>query len=207
MKLLNAGMTLNTIKAVIFERIPSVLMLILVAVFATGCATTRTKYSDPVMRVMVDPDAFDTQDVMWINHALSSNGRFTVIDRGVGLRAAMKEQEFQHKGKRVDNAEKYARWKKLYGAGGVITGHGRCNHYQRWALCVQQLQIIDASTGEVIATAARQEEFNASDVNWNDTVEMLNKNFPEKFVEKENDEKLEQFRAIAKQEAESHKDE
>lgn len=183
------------------------LVLIMAAIFSTGCATTRTKYNDPVMRVMVDPDAFDTQDVMWINHAIASSGRFTVIDRGVGLKAAMKEQEFQHKGKRVDNAEKYARWKKLYGAGGIITGHGRCNHYQRWALCVQQLQIINASTGEVIATAARQEEFNASDVNWNDTVEMLNKNFPDKFVEKENDERLEQFRKIAKQEAESHQDE
>ncbi len=105
-------------------------LIIVAALFIVGCSskTPRTVWTDPVMRVMVDPDSIDTANYVRITNALIKNGKFRVIDRGQGYMAARKEQDRLHREKlnRFDDKEKFALWAKMYGVGGIVTAHSQC---------------------------------------------------------------------------------
>jgi curli biogenesis system outer membrane secretion channel CsgG len=180
---------------------------------ASGCSSIpRTKYSDPNMRVMVDPDSFDTGDYVRIEQALVKSGKWIVVDRGAGFRAAKIEQERLHRNEvdRYSDPEKWAHWGKLYGVGGIIVGHSQC--HGKTALfggvykhCLQSLAIVNANTGEIIASSELEQsgDRNVTTIalDWTDTVEALNTAYPDHYEPNRNTAILEDYRAVSKEEA------
>ncbi|MGE3756964.1 MAG: hypothetical protein AB7H97_04370 [Pseudobdellovibrionaceae bacterium] len=162
----------------------------------SGCATPRTKHTDPAMRIFVDPDSLDKKNLPRLKAALQASGNWIVVDRDAGYDAMNKEQDRQYKDSenRIDQKERYAIWGKQYGVGGVITATSQCSaSYRFWANqtdfdCVQNIQVMDAKTGEVLATAeglGTDGSFFYAEMNiapsWTETVEKLNESYPKYF--------------------------
>ena len=167
-----------------------------VLMIVAGCATPRTKHSDPAMRVFVDPDSLDKKNLPRLKAALQATGKWIVVDRDAGYNAMNKEQDRQHKDSenRIEQKERYAVWGKQYGVGGVITASSQCSASKRFMAnrtdfdCVQNLQVMDAKTGEVLATAeglGTDGSFFYAEMNiapsWTETVEKLNESYPKYF--------------------------
>lgn len=195
-------------------------MLIVIAMIETlvGCSShPRTKWTDPAMRIMIDGDGLSARDYVRIVHALQSSGKWFVVDRRDGLRAIFKEQKMIHRDHpdKFKDEEKYSMWGRLYGVGAVIIGHVQCHREPGFwfgsnsSKCVQNLAIISANSGQVIATAEgtnddaeidREGDIRiASD--WTETVGQLNDNFPQNFNPLQYDKNMLNFRAEAKEEA------
>lgn len=186
--------------------------LMICILFFLGCTSKqeRTKWTDPIMRVMVDPDTIDVDNYVRITNSIITNGKFIVVDRGAGYRAARKEQERLHVDKvdRFDDREKYALWKKLYGVGGIVTAHSQCERaigfmQSQYVKCRINLAIVNSSTSEVITTAEDFVELENGEAapNWNKAVDTLAKTFP-KFYEKDlTDNKLNEYKDISKESA------
>ncbi len=166
------------------------------------------------MRVMVDPDGIDAGDYIRIVSALKSSGKWFVVDRRDGLRAILKEQRMLHRtmADRFKDEEKYSIWGRLYGVGGVVTARAQCAHragfWSTWTTCVQNIAVISANSGEVIATAEGSNddaETYHGDIkiasDWNDTVGKLNDAFPKNFEKEKYSDEMRNFRAEAKEEA------
>lgn len=161
-----------------------------------GCATPRTKHTDPAMRVFVDPESLDKKNLPRLKAALQASGNWIVVDRDAGYNAMNKEQNRQYKDSenRIDQKERYAIWGKQYGVGGVITASSQCSASKRFLAnrtdfdCVQNVQVMDAKTGEVLATAeglGTDGSFFYAEMNiapsWTETVEKLNESYPKYF--------------------------
>ena len=166
------------------------------AAVISGCATPRTKHTDPAMRIFVDPDSLDKKNLPRLKAALQASGNWIVVDRDAGYDAMNKEQDRQYKDSenRIDQKERYAIWGKQYGVGGVITATSQCSASKRfWANqrdfdCIQNVQVMDAKTGEVLATAeglGTDGSFFYAEMNiapsWTETVEKLNEAYPRYF--------------------------
>ena len=193
--------------------------LILIGVLlVSACASTpppRTKWSDPVMRLMIDPDSIDAKNYARIQSALVSSGKWTVIDRNSGFKALILEQERQHRlqNDRFDNKEKYAIWGKLYGVGGIVIAHNQCSPQFRWLKgnfmsCVQGLAILSANTGEILASIENEAEADYIIYGemeqvpaWDNAVEKLNNAFPKRFEKQQYTPEMLNFRAEAQEEA------
>lgn len=191
----------------------------LVLALASGCATSRTKYTDKNLRVMIDPDHIDEDNYFKLQKALVASGSFVVVDRKQGFTAIKKEQERLHRNEvdRYEDKQKWAHWGKLYGVGGIIVPHNECQKVESGPLfkpgprvrCHQYLSILDANTGEVIAVA--QENVYSERIaniygnhylapEWDDTVDTLMDNYPKKFEKREDHEIIANY----KKESEEH---
>jgi hypothetical protein len=160
-----------------------------------GCAEKRTKYSDKVMTVMIDPDSIRPDDYVRLQDALVESGKWTVLDRHSAFAAIKKEQGREHKQDQdqFDNARKWAMWGKMYGVGGVVVANAQCQTqttiflHEEYLHCLQSLSIVDASTTEVITHISYVQDGDTNQTYiappWDDAVEKLNKAFPSKFEE------------------------
>ncbi len=188
-------------------------LIILLALTMSACATARTKYSDPVLRIMLDPDSIEVSHHARIQQALVASGKWTVVDRAAAFSALKKEQERIHQvePERYNNREKWARMSQLYGVGGVVTANAQCarrgtlflgRSYQH---CLQTLSIVDASTGEVIASVEAESDGEPSDdgiaPSWALAVELLNAAFPAHFESRTEHKRLTEYRDLTEAEA------
>lgn len=173
-------------------------LILFIAINVVGCATPRTKNTDPVMaRIMLDADSIDQQNFVRLQKALVSSGKWTVVDRNDAYRAMNKEADRQYKDpeNRIADRERYAIWGRQFGIAGIFVGKAQCAPSNRfWSYrgdydCVQTLTVIDAMTGEILASVDNV----ASDAvyfygelktpaSWDKAVEKLNKAFPAKFI-------------------------
>ena len=192
------------------------IILFSMAISLVACSSApRTKWTDPVMRVMVDGDGLEAKDYVRIVKALKSSGKFVVVDRRDGLRAIQTEQKMIHQDRADQFAdhEKYSIWGRLYGVGGIVIGHVQCsvrhtlfgNEYPH---CLQYLAVISANSGEVI-TAVEGENDEAEQYygdikiasDWQATTEKLEGEFPKEFTPEMYSQGMKDFRAEAKEEA------
>lgn len=191
-------------------------LLISLALFLSNCASKeRTKWTDPAMRVMVDPTGIPARDYVRIVSALKKSGKWFVVDRRDGLRAIFKEQRMIHRVRpdQFKDEEKYSIWGRLYGVGGVVIAHVDCaKTYGFWSsstVCKQNLAIISANSGEVLATADAENDDAETNYHgdikigsdWTDAVEQLNDNFPKNYEKVKYNSDMELFRSEAKEEA------
>lgn len=139
--------------------ISSASMLLLVS---CSSLPEKTIWNEVAMRVMVDPDSVPESQYVVLIGSLMQSGRWSVVDRARGWEAVKQEQERTHvsEPERYDNRYKWAMWGKMYGVGGVIIANAQCEEKRTWFLnkayliCEQVLFLVDASTGEVIASSS-----------------------------------------------------
>ncbi len=167
--------------------------LALIGLLISGCSSAvikRTKFSDKSMRIMIDPDSFEVEEHVRLQHALVDSGKWAVIDRGRGMKAIQKEQERLHRDQvdRFDDRQKWAHWGKLYGVGGVVVGHIQCTKKMNFWMtswkndCQQFINLIDSNTGEVITAIEHRDEFDADlGSNWAIAVDKLNSAYPKDY--------------------------
>lgn len=195
-------------------------LILTVFIALSACGTKkepRTKWTDPVMRVMIDPDSIDSKNYMKIVYALHETGRWIVVDRSSGFRAIKKEQEMLHRQEvdRFADREKYAHWGRLYGVGGVVVAQSTCQRLRTFGgspylKCTQNLAIIHANTGEILAVAEESAENESGwdePPSWADTVFVLTENFPKHFEASKNSERLEEYKDLSKERAIRSKEE
>ena len=120
------------------------LLIMFLSISLVSCAskrTTRTKYSDKSLRVMVDPRSAGGKNHTKVQSAIVRSGMFTVVDRFSGYQAVQKEQNraYVRKPDRFANNQKFAHWGKLYGVGAVVIAKSQC----RWAKAVWRGQIVN----------------------------------------------------------------
>lgn len=192
------------------------ILLILVPMITNCASKPRNKFSDPSMRVMVDPEGIPARDYIRVVSALKKSGKWFVVDRRDALRAIFKEQKMIHRTHpdKFKDEEKYSIWGRLYGVGGVVIAHADCMRKDSFwigyhTVCKQNLAIVSANSGEVIATAETDNndaEFNYSgDIqigsDWTDAVSELNDNFPKNYEKLKYSDDMMLFRDEAKEEA------
>lgn len=196
-----------------------VIQVILAAAVLQGCAgkTPRTKWTDKTMRVMIDPESIDANNYVRIQQALVASGKWVVVDRALAFNAIKREQERQHRGEsdRFDAREKWAIWGRLLGVGGVVTAHTQCVPRKGFLRhlhldCLEYVSIVDANTGEVIATAEDEQEGAADGgviaPSWEDAVAKLNAAYPAHFEPTKVTQQLEDYRDLASEEAQRQKE-
>ncbi|MGK5088738.1 hypothetical protein WDW86_14365 [Bdellovibrionota bacterium FG-2] len=186
---------------------------LLATLVISGCATTRSKTTDPAHRIFLDSESLNETSYVNLQATLTKSGKWIVVDRKRGIAAIKNEQDLilSREPERFDNREKYALLGKLHSVGAVVVGHETCNRFYNWlghmALnCQQYATVIDANTGEVLA-AAQSTKKTGEDMlppSWDDTVESLNDSFPTEWAENISS-KLEQYRAIAEENAQKDK--
>lgn len=136
-----------------------------------GCATPRTKWTDPAMRVAVVTD--NANSYVEVQTALMDTGKFFVVDRSSGFQSALSEQDFNQT-ERVEVKERFARLGRMFGVGGVIVAHVSCVPHNTFFAglsapsvdCTEHLSLISTTTGEVVASS-RDEVNTPSDLIWN----------------------------------------
>lgn len=173
--------------------------IIAIALLSTACATTRTKYTDPVLRVAIDPSAVDDASVAKIRSIALKTGFFQVVDRGVAFRAAKTEQDLVHgeMSDRFAKREKYARIGKLYGVGGILVPEEHCQTMMGggggyYRDCEMTLNLVNATTGEIIVVATdRKETENYSHApDWTDAIYDLIDHYPKAMVDNDDPNKF-----------------
>lgn len=187
------------------------LMWLFFAMTACSSIEKRTRWTDPVMRVMVDPDSIDAANYVRIQNALVSSGKWTVLDRAEAYQAILTEQERQHRGQadRFDKKEKYAIWGRLFGVGGIVVAHIQC--IQTWGSifsshghdeCTENLAIVSANTSEVITAIGVKEnsEWHEMAPPWENAVDKMNSEFPTNFQPIQYSKSMELYRAEAREE-------
>jgi len=186
--------------------------LLLGLIATTGCAskTPRTKWTDPVMRVAIDPFSISAGTYVGIQQALVQTGKWIVVDRASAFEAVKREQERQHltDSDRFADREKYAIWGRLLGVGGIVTAHKQCSRAWGWfggrkQNCSLHLAIVSANTAQVLAAVSLKQEAEEWDTEpeWNDIAYALTKAFPNHFEKNKNHPRLETYKDIAKEEA------
>lgn len=183
--------------------------MFLVVGLVSGCSTARHRDNSPELRVMVDAESVDAISRMQIQSFLLKSGRFYVVDRAEGLSAAVKEQNMLHRdhAERFSPEEKYALWAKLYGVGGVVVAKSSCTKLAGWMAytyylhCVQILTLVDATTGEILASEVHEADgeyhvFN-SPPSWADAVEKFVDAVPKTYREPEYSGRLVAHRKLA----------
>lgn len=178
----------------------------------TGCSTARTKFTDPTLRVMIDPASLPAAHHARVQQALHRNGKFIVVDRSAGYLALKEEQNREHKTEsdRFLDKEKYALYGKVYGVGSIVVGHVECvtqDGFFRHAFnhCRQYLAIVDARSGEVITTAEGEADSGSYTYNeapdWTDVVNDLADNFPKNYEPNKDHQILRDYKDLAAEEA------
>lgn len=179
----------------------------------TGCSTARTKWTDPTLRIAIDPSGIEAKHYAKIQNALHRNGRFIVVDRGQGFDAILKEQQLEHKdmSDRFVDTEKYAIWARVLGIGSVVIAHADCTVKDGWfshnfPVCSEYLAIVDARTGQVLATAEGEAKGDSYDYmdrapSWDDVVDQLADNFPKNYEPNKDHQMLRDYKALAGEEA------
>jgi hypothetical protein len=187
-------------------------LLAIAFLLVTGCATPRTKWTDHVMRVLVDPEGVTADHYVRIQQALVESGKWVVVDRGMGYDAIRKEQEREHRTQsdRFLDREKFAHWGKLYGVGGIVVAHAQCKikdgiFKHNYPDCHQYLAIVDSNSGEVIAAVQDQQEGGSYDFDaapsWDNIVAKLNSAYPSSFTPNKDDKILRDYKELSKEEA------
>lgn len=182
-----------------------------------GCSSAekRNKWSDKVMRVMIDPKSINHEDYVRIQQALLNSGKWFVVDRSNGFKAAKEEQERLHRKEndRYEDAEKYAMWGKMYGVGGIVVPDSQCDRRTGWMTnnehlhCLQTLTIVDANTAEVITSISHEEDGDLYiALSWENAVDKMNKTFPMNFVPTQYTERLQADRKQFEVEAQKQKE-
>lgn len=191
----------------------SAFAFIVLANLTTGCSSLpRNKWTDKTMRVMIDPEGVSAKHYVRIQQALVASGKWVVVDRGMGYNAIKKEQERQHREQsdRFLDSEKYAHWGKLYGVGGVVVAHSACIvrdglFKKNFPHCQQYLAVVDANTGEVIASAQGDNEGSSYDYDlapsWDDVVADLNDAYPENYEPNKTHQVLRDYKELSQEEA------
>lgn len=191
------------------------ILMILIPMITNCASKPRNKFSDPSMRVMVDPDGIQARDYIRIVSALKKSGKWFVVDRKDGLRAIFKEQKMIHRSypDKFKDEEKYSIWGRLYGIGGVVIAHVDCarkpGFWSVSTVCKQNLAIVSANSGEILATAEMENDDAVigytGDIrigsDWTDAVSELNDNFPKNYEKLKYSDDMELFREEAKEEA------
>lgn len=187
----------------------SVLLLI-------GCSTTRTRWSDPGLRILVDPDGVEPADYVRVENGLRKTERFHIVTRGRGYRAVKKEQETIHKyePERFDNKEKWAWYAKLYSVKSIIVPFIQCRTQESFwnrnkiiRRCLLSLQLFDANTAELIASVEDTSEYQvAYDLtyitsDWTDICERLAEAYPKDWEKRYYDENVQLYRDVSEQRA------
>jgi hypothetical protein len=197
------------------------LLMILIPIITNCSSKERTKWTDPNMRVIVDPDGLEARDYVRIVNALKKTGLFFIVDRKDGFKQILKEQKMIHRDRpdQFADIEKYAIWGRLHSVGGVVTGRVDCVRKNGWlhnyARCKQNLAIISTISGEVIATAEGENddaELNwTGDVkigsDWTDTVSELVDAYPKNYEQLKYSDDMRLFRQEAKEEGIRQKEE
>jgi len=161
---------------------------------ACSTAVKRTRSSDPVMRIAIDPKSMNLSSYVRLQRALVESGKFVVVDRSNGFKFIDREQRLQHKDKekRVGSDERYAEWGKLYGVGGVVVGIQSCQMRTGWGgdyyRCLENLALIDVTTGETLAVSEDTQDTEEKQINpnWTRAVEAMVDNYPRVFENLEN---------------------
>lgn len=180
-------------------------LIILIALVLIGCGgktIKRTRYSDPSLRIFLDPASIDEKNFVRIQAALMATGKFFVVTRQAGFRAIKAEQERLHRDEvdRYNDREKWAHWQELYSVNGIVRAASQCSQkytilqtpYQK---CTQFLSIINASTGEVIVAIENVKEADYRETaSWYKTAEILVDNYPENYEVKKWHKKIEDYR-------------
>lgn len=162
-----------------------------------GCSTAPqiTKWTSPDLRVAIDPMGIDPANYVRVEEALVKTGKFFVIDRGSGFKAALNEQDHNNGRQygsydktatfeRYGDSDRYARIGKLYGVGSVIVAQTRCGvvqgFFKNTRPCKQYLALVNSSTAEVITAVSGESDdgdYFYGEVNsapsWDDTVSKL----------------------------------
>lgn len=183
------------------------------AVALAGCSTARTKFNDPVMRLIVAPEGLNEENYTKVSLALMNTGKFRILDRGLGYEALKNEQDRQHKNEsdRYESTEKWALYAKLHGAGGVALATQVCQRSNSfwtdiyYLKCIQIIRIINASTSEIISIVENKVEGKAGEcslgVSWEETAWKLADSFPEQFEKNKDSDELNAYRKIAEESA------
>lgn len=186
----------------------------------SGCAgkTPRTRWTDKTMRVAIDPASIDANNYVRIQQALVESGKWVVVDRAMAFNAIRHEQERLHRtdSDRFADREKFAIWGRMLGVGGVVVAHAQCSSKgsfwteARYQHCHQFLSIVDSNSGEVIATSENEEDGATSEESiappWDETVARLNAAYPKHFEPRRDQKPLEEYRALAAEEAQRQKE-
>lgn len=188
----------------------TVIYLVILSV-VIGCASSpRNKWTDPVGRILIDPDSISAEHYVLIQRALVDSGKWFVVDRSKGYKAIKAEQERLHRDEsdRFDDREKFSRWGKLFGVGGVIVASAQCKKEQGWLIgrwynhCRQFLSLIDTNTGEVIAAVENEAESKEAEFYppWDDAVAKLNSAYPKSF-EFKTTKRMEDYKDLVEEES------
>lgn len=195
--------------------------------FMSGCTSLpqRSKWTDPSFRIAIDPISLASNDYVRVQRALVQSGKYFVVDRGKGFNAVVKEQDMEHgyrnahalKFDRFNDRERYARIAKLYGVGAIVIGHSQCGkRYGFWGaygVCVQNLAIVNANTGEVVAAVEGNMDavvnYNG-DIQiapaWDETVEKLNNAIPKNYAFEKYDERMELYKDELKEDSQRERE-
>jgi hypothetical protein len=194
---------------------------LLIIILLSGCAgaPTRTKWSDPSMRILLNPQGLDSTSYVRLQQALVKSGKWFVVDRSKAFRAVVDEQSLTRINypSRFDDSEKFARLGKMFGAGGVVQGNLQCSNSRGfWGTtvpCVLNLVIVSTVTGEIIASAEVQDD---AEINyfgevviapsWENAVSALNDNFPKNYKLPEWTDGMKVFKEIIKEEAQRERE-
>lgn len=165
-------------------------IIIIPFLFFCACSTKYVKVS-----AAIDPRNISDAEQIRLQKALKENGNFRVVDRGEGFQASVNEQDLTQvkMADRFQDDHKAAKWKHLHGADLIIRESHKCS-YQYFPFiilswhqdCDVTLQLVDSSTGEVIAIGEdnemwidiRAKEFEG---NYADAVDDLVDNIPDNF--------------------------
>lgn len=183
----------------------------------TGCATPRTKWTDPTMRILIDPTNISAAHYARIRQALHQNNRFIVVDRADGYKAVIEEQEREHRSQsdRFMDKEKYAIWGRVYGVGAVVVANAQCITRDGWFKhaynhCRQSLAIVDARTSQVIAVGEAEADSGSYTYNeapeWDEAVDKLVDNFPKNYEPNKDHQILRDYKDEAGEEAQRQKE-
>ncbi len=185
-------------------------------VLLVGCSTTRTRWSDPGLRVLVDPDGVDPADYVRVEHGILKAGRFHLVTRGRGYRAVKKEQETIHKREpeRFDNKEKWAWYAKLYSVKSIIVPFSQCRTQESFwnrekiiKKCLLSLQLYDANTAELIASVEESSEYQmAYDMtyitsDWSEVAAKLADEYPKDWETRYYNEDVQLYRNVSEERA------
>lgn len=190
--------------------------LAIALVLLGACSSTRTKFSDPAMRVFVSPDSVDAENYTRIVNALVETKKFTVIDRSEAFRAIKREQERLHRDEsdRFDDKEKWAWWGRLLGTRTIIVPRVQCrtersfwNRDRAQKECLQSLQAADANTGEIYLTVEGENSAPISyDMtfivpDWEDTVGKFSDKYPTEWEKRYYTKEVQLYQDVSKEEA------
>ena len=194
----------------------TIVIMICLSIFVGCSSAPRTKWTDPGMRVFIDPESVTAENFVRIQQALVKTRKFVVIDRGAGFNAVTKEQERLHRNQsdRFLDKEKFAHWGKLYGVRSIVVAHAQCENRQSFwnsnmtkILCAQYLSLVDANTGEVLVAVEGENSGDASlthtviTPDWEETVEKLVAEYPKKFETEYYTKSITDYQDVSKEEA------